>query len=87
MNILDIVVGMKTVETPESLWGEGKTDEAKALESNKFEMRKCFLVKVTGKSRGKKRRPRKRGGKKAPAENGNAPKNGEKKAEEAKASS
>lgn len=85
-SFLDNVEGMKKVETPEALWGEGKTDESKALESNKFEMRKCFLAKVTGKSRGKKRRPRTRGGKKA-AENGKASENGEKKAEETKTSS
>ena len=87
--ILDNVDGMKTVETPETLWGEGKTDESKALEENKFEMRKCFLAKVPGKKGARKRRPRKRSGKKEgeKGENGKAADNGEKKAEAAKASS
>ena len=85
--IADNVDGMKTVETPETLWGEGKTDESKALENNKFEMRKCFLAKVPGKKGGKKRRPRKKGGKKDGGENGKAAENGEKKAEATKASS
>ena len=70
---------MKQVESPESLWGEDKTDPADALQSNNFQMRKCFLAKSPANPRNR-RRPRTRGGgKKGGGNNGKAEngKNGE----------
>ena len=52
---------MKAIETPESLWGEDKTDPADALQKNSFQMRKCFLAKTTANPRNR-RRPRNRNG-------------------------
>lgn len=59
----DKVEGLKQVESPESLWGDDKTDPADALQSNNFQMRKCFLAKTQANPRNR-RRPRNRGGKK-----------------------
>ena len=72
VNFADNVSGLKSIETPESLWGDDKTDPADALQSNNFQMRKCFLAKTPAKPRGNRRRPRPRGGKNAngKAENG-----------------
>ena len=40
---------MKGVETPESLWGEGKVDPTEALQRNNFQIvRKCFLINSPG---------------------------------------
>ena len=65
--------GLKTIETPESLWGEGKTDPAEALKNNNFQMKKCFLSKTEGgKPRGR-RRPNNNRGKRG----GDAKSNGE----------
>lgn len=50
------VQGLKALETPESLWGEGKADPTDALQSNNFQMRKCFLVKGPANKRGRGRR-------------------------------
>ena len=66
---------MKQIETPESLWGDDKTDPADALQSNNFQMRKCFLSKTLGKPRGRRNnrgrgRPRKAAEKNGKEENG-----------------
>jgi hypothetical protein len=52
---------MKALEPPESLWGDDKTDPADALQSNDFQMRKCFLAKAPVNPR-TRRRPRNRAG-------------------------
>lgn len=52
---------MKALEPPESLWGDDKTDPADALQSNNFQMRKCFLAKAPVNPR-VRRRPRNRAG-------------------------
>lgn len=62
---------MKKVESPEALWGEDKTDPADALQSNNFQMKKCFLSKSPANPRNR-RRPRARGGKKGGDNNGKA---------------
>lgn len=76
------MTGLKQVETPESLWGEGKKDESEALEKNMFQMRKCFLIKSSGPKKGGRNRPRNRGGKRAGDkkrdENGKGKENGKK---------
>lgn len=74
----DNVSGLKSIETPESLWGEGKTDPADALLSNNFQMRKCFLAKGPANPRNNRRRPRPKAGKK-PAGKENGKEEGEKK--------
>jgi len=80
--LLENVTGLKQVETPESLWGEGKKDESEALEKNMFQMRKCFLIKSSGPKKGGRNRPRNRGGKRAGDkkrdENGKGKENGKK---------
>ena len=58
----DNVYGLKTIETPESLWGDDKKDPAEALQSNNFQMRKCFLAKAPANPKSR-RRPRNRNGK------------------------
>lgn len=60
------VKGLKEIETPESLWGDDKTDPADALLSNNFQMRKCFLAKTPVNPR-QRRRPRPRGNRKGAA--------------------
>lgn len=55
MKMAENVQALKGIETPESLWGEDKTDPAEALQKNNFQMRKCFLSKTPGKGRGKRR--------------------------------
>jgi hypothetical protein len=77
---------LKQVESPESLWGEDKTDPADALQKNNFQMRKCFLSKAPANPRNR-RRPRNRAGGKKGGDNKNGKaengKNGEKAAEKA----
>jgi len=64
----DNIEGLKKIETPESVWGEDKTDPADALQSNNFQMRKNFLSKAPANPRNR-RRPRPRGGRKGGANN------------------
>ncbi|CAB9524096.1 Y-box-binding protein 2 [Seminavis robusta] len=56
------VSGLKAIETPESLWGDDKTDPADDLQKNNFQMRKCFLAKTPANPRNTRRRPRNRNG-------------------------
>lgn len=62
------VEGLKKIETPESVWGDDKTDPAGALQTNNFQMRKNFLSKAPANPRNR-RRPRNRGGKKGGVNN------------------
>lgn len=64
----DNIEGLKKIETPESVWGDDKTDPADALQRNNFQMRKNFLSKAPANPRNR-RRPRNRGGKKGGANN------------------